>query len=70
VEAQLAKTPFLAGSAFTIADAYLYTVTSWAGYLKVDLSGFPHLAAYMKRVAARPAVVQTLAAERKAKQPA
>jgi glutathione S-transferase len=70
VEAQLAKTPFLAGSAFTIADAYLYTVTSWAGYLKVDLSGFPQLAAYMKRVAARPAVVQTLAAERKAKQPA
>ena len=70
VEAQLAKTPFLTGGDFTIADAYLYTVTSWSGYLKVDLSAYPHLAAYMKRIAARPAVAQTLAAERKAKQPA
>jgi glutathione S-transferase len=70
VEAQLAKTPFLHGSSFTIADAYLFTITGWASYLKVDLSGFPHLAAYMKRIGERPAVVATLAAERKAKQPA
>ena len=70
VESQLARTPFLTGNAFTIADAYLFTVASWSGYLKVDISGFPHLVAYLKRIAERPAVVATLAAERKAKQPA
>ena len=70
VESQLARTPFLTGNAFTIADAYLFTVASWSGYLKVDISGFPHLVAYLKRIAERPAVVATLAAERKAKKPA
>ncbi|MCC6380067.1 MAG: glutathione transferase GstA [Burkholderiales bacterium] len=63
VEAQLAKHPFLAGSAFTIADAYLFTVTRWASMLKVDLSAFPHVAAYMKRIDERPAVKAAIAAE-------
>ncbi|MEO8485956.1 MAG: glutathione transferase GstA [Betaproteobacteria bacterium] len=69
-EAQFAKTPFLTGSAFTIADAYLYTITTWSGYLKVDLAAYPNVAAYMKRISERPAVVATLADERKAKHPA
>lgn len=63
VEAQLAKHPFLAGSAFTIADAYLFTVTRWASMLKVDLSAFPRVAAYMKRIDERPAVKAAIAAE-------
>jgi glutathione S-transferase len=70
VEAQLAKTPFLAGNAFSIADMYLYTVTTWAPHLKIDLSAFPKLQAYMKKIAERPSVVEALAAERGVKQPA
>ncbi len=70
VEAQLAKTPFLNGNAFTVADAYLYAVTRWAPMLKVDLSAFPHVAAWMKRVDERPAVKAAIAAERGVKQPA
>lgn len=70
VEAQLAKTPFLAGSAFTAADMYLYTVTTWAPYLKVDLAAFPHVQAFMKKVAERPSVVAALGVERGVKQPA
>jgi glutathione S-transferase len=54
---------YLMGSQFTVADAYLFTVLSWAGYLKLDLSGTPVLQAYLARVGARPAVQQALRAE-------
>ena len=67
IDAQLARTPFLAGASFTVADAYLFTVTGWAKFLKVDLSAFPHLAAWMAKIAERPAVKAAIAAERGAK---
>ena len=70
VEKQLARTPFIAGDTFTVADAYLFTITTWAGYLKFDLSAFPNVVAYLKRIGDRPAVKAALAAERRAKQPA
>jgi glutathione S-transferase len=54
---------YLTGETFTTVDAYLFTVTNWAGPLKVDLSGFPNVQAYQKRVAARPAVQASLVAE-------
>jgi glutathione S-transferase len=63
IEKQLAKGPFLFGEQFTVADAYLFTVTNWANFVKLDLSEFPNLLAYQKRVAARPAVQATLVAE-------
>ena len=63
VEAQLGKTPYLAGSDFTIADAYLFTVTNWSNFLKLDLSGFPKLQDFLKRVAARPGVLAAMKAE-------
>jgi glutathione S-transferase len=56
VEKQLASHPFLTGDKFTVADAYLFTVTTWAPKVKFDLSPFPHLRAYQERIAARPAV--------------
>jgi glutathione S-transferase len=51
---------YLMGSQFTVADAYLFTVLSWAGYVKLDLSGWPAVQAYLGRVGARPAVQQAL----------
>jgi glutathione S-transferase len=51
------------GSSFTVADAYLFTVTNWAAYVSVDISGFANLAAYRARIAARPAVVAAMKAE-------
>ncbi|MBB4040034.1 glutathione S-transferase [Microvirga flocculans] len=59
----LAKQPFLMGSAFTIADAYLFTVVNWTNFHAIDLSPFPNLKAFQERVASRPAVQQALAAE-------
>jgi glutathione S-transferase len=63
VEQKLATGPYLFGAQFTVADAYLFTVTNWAGHVKLDLSGFPNLLAFQARVAARPAVQATLVAE-------
>lgn len=63
VESQLTDTTYLTGDQFTVADAYLFTVSSWGQYVGVDLSALPHLQAYLGRVAARPAVQAALKAE-------
>jgi glutathione S-transferase len=63
VEQQLGKHKFLLGDQFTVADAYLFTVTNWADHLKIDLSQFPKLLAFQKTVAARPAVQKALRTE-------
>ncbi len=60
VEKRLASTPFLMGDAFTVADAYLFTILNWTNFLKMDLSPWPGLQQFMARVRARPAVAQTL----------
>ena len=55
--------PYLTGDSFTVADAYLFTVLSWTGYVKVDITPWPSLGAYFERIKARPAVQAALAAE-------
>ena len=39
---RLATHPFLMGERFSVADAYLFTVGSWGGYVGVDTSGLPN----------------------------
>ena len=63
IEGLLVGRPYLLGDEFSVADAYLYTVTNWSRTAKVDLSQFPDLLAFQKRVAARPAVQAALKAE-------
>lgn len=63
VEKRLEGHPYLLGSAFTVADAYLFTVTNWAGHVKLDLSPFPGVRAFQERIAARPAVKAAMRAE-------
>ena len=63
VDRQLAGRDYLMGDTFTVADGYLYTVTNWAQHVGVDLAGLANLAAYMKRVGARPAVQEARRAE-------
>lgn len=63
VDGQLAGKQFLMGDTFTVADAYLFTVTGWGAYVKVDLSGFANIIAHRTRMAARPAVQAALRAE-------
>ncbi|MEJ2802873.1 glutathione transferase GstA [Comamonadaceae bacterium PP-2] len=63
VDEQLAGKTYLLGETFTAADAYLFTVTGWAKFTGLDLSGYEHLQAFQARVAARPAVQAALKAE-------
>ena len=62
-DGQLAGKPYLMGDTFTVADAYLFTVTGWGAYVKVDMSGFANISAHRARMAARPAVQAALRAE-------
>jgi glutathione S-transferase len=63
IDERLAKGPYLFGDQFTVADAYLFTVTNWSNFIKLDLSEFPNLLAFQARVAARPAVQAAMTAE-------
>ncbi|HTO31036.1 MAG TPA: glutathione transferase GstA [Pararhizobium sp.] len=54
---------YLLGSQFSVADAYLFTVTNWTGPTGIGLDRWPHLAAYAKRIGERPAVQAAMQAE-------
>jgi glutathione S-transferase len=53
---QLENRSFLLGERYSVADAYLFTVLSWNKVVGIDLGRWPAIKAYLKRVAARPAV--------------
>ena len=63
VNSQLEGKQYLTGDTFTVADAYLFTVGTWAAHVGVDIKGLTVLGAYMARVAARPAVQAAMKAE-------
>jgi glutathione S-transferase len=56
VEQHLSKQDYLLGEGFTIADAYLFVTTEWAGFVGVSLEPWPAIRAFRKRISARPAV--------------
>ncbi|MEQ8701379.1 MAG: glutathione transferase GstA [Bauldia litoralis] len=60
---RLATCAYLMGEAFTVADAYCFTILNWAPYVKVDHGPWPAILAYRERVAARPAVQAAMRAE-------
>ena len=63
IEKQLTGRHYLFGDRFTVADAYLFTVTNWARMVKFDLGAFPNVLAFQARVAARPGVQAAMRAE-------
>jgi glutathione S-transferase len=68
VDAQLANGgPFLLGSQFTVADAYLFVMTLWSNFLKIDIAQWPNLKAYAEGVGSRPGVREALKEEGLAK---
>lgn len=60
---QLGDKPYLTGNKFTVADAYLFTVLSWARPLGMDMARWPMLQAFSKRVSDRPRVQDAMKAE-------
>ena len=67
LEQHLAGHDWLVGDRFSVADAYLFTVTNWSRHVELDLSDFPALLAFQKRVAERPKVQAAMVAEGLAK---
>lgn len=63
LDAQLQDGHYLTGEHFTAADAYLFVVLGWAKFVKLDISDLASLQAFMRRVAARPAVQAAMRAE-------
>jgi glutathione S-transferase len=55
--------PYILGDRFSILDAYAFAVLNWTRIHKIDINRWPGLAAYLQRIAARPAVQETLRAE-------
>ncbi len=54
---------YTVGNAFTVADAYLFTILGWTSHVGMDLGKWPVLAAYQSRIAQRPSVQQALKEE-------
>ncbi len=63
VAMHLASRQYLVGEHFTVADAYLYTVLTWARPGVLDLASWPVLIAYRERIQRRPAVQAARQAE-------
>jgi glutathione S-transferase len=63
LDKHLASNDYLMGKDFSVADAYAFVVSNWAGRVDVDLSSHANVLAWRKRVGARPAVQAAMKAE-------
>jgi glutathione S-transferase len=54
---------YLLGDKFSVADAYLFVVSTWAIPTGIGLDRWPSLAGFVERVRSRPAVKAAMAAE-------
>lgn len=63
LDGQMADRPYIMGTRFSVADAYLFTVLSWCAHLGIALDRWPALKKHQALIAARPAVIATIQAE-------
>lgn len=63
MDSQLAGKNYLMGEQFSVADAYFFTVSRWAGFVGLDLSAMKNIQAFQQRMAQRPAVQAALKIE-------
>ena len=61
IEDEMLKGPYVLGEAFSICDAYLFTVADWLEGDGVDPKQFAKVYEHRERVRARPAVSKVLA---------
>ena len=60
---QLDGKTYLVGDAFSVADAYLFTVLGWSKVLDVDMTKWSTLTDYMGQIANRPTVKEAMKVE-------
>lgn len=63
LENRLSGRQWLVGECFTVADAYAFTIMSWAAMVGMGLAEYPNVIAHLNRVRARPQVRAALQAE-------
>jgi len=63
IDAQLAKTQFVAGDTVTIADIWLSVYANWGGYFPVKITLGDNVERMIREVIARPAYQKALATE-------
>jgi glutathione S-transferase len=62
VDAELEHVPYFAGADFTAADVMMtFPFTTMRRFLDYDVEPYPHIAAYVKRIEARPAYQKAMA---------
>lgn len=54
---------YLLGDKFSVADAYMFVVSNWSNFVGIDLKKWPNVAAFVERVAQRPAAQAAMKAE-------
>ena len=54
---------YLLGDTFSVADAYMFAVSNWSGFVGIDLKKWPNVAAFVERVANRPTTQSAMKAE-------
>ena len=63
IEKRLGEVPYLAGSAFTAADIIMgFPLMTMRAFTPRDISAFPNLRAYLKRIGERPGYQRAMAA--------
>lgn len=63
LDAKLAHQAFVTGDAYTVADAYLWTVLGWTRFIKFDLASYANIQRFQGEVGARAAVQRSLKEE-------
>jgi glutathione S-transferase len=60
IETGMLEGPWVMGDAYTVADAYLFTIANWLESASVDVARLPRLMDHRARVRARPAVQRVM----------
>ncbi|SOC54720.1 glutathione S-transferase [Chromohalobacter canadensis] len=60
---RLTSNDYVMGERFSVADAYLFTVLSWAQVVDISLDAWPHLQRFVARIAERDSVQRAMQAE-------
>ncbi len=63
VEDTMLEGPFVMGDTYTIADPYLFTMSTWIEGDQVDTTQIPRVMAHRQMMSERPSVIRALAEE-------
>lgn len=63
IDTVLQQQPYLTGSRFSIADAYLFAVVRWSYGLRIPLDPMPGLCRYMQNLFLRPSIQRAMHTE-------